>query len=202
MIKTVEEKFRIIIEKNTFYFFDKEFAESYEGYLITLKESLLLLKNEIETDGLKKDIFVKFLSEKDSGLDALLALTGFSIESLKRLITLIRVANNAQLSKLTLKEIWCPQEELESIKEWSTDTVKRKIKNEESFRKGLVNLFFEGATLSFLAERMPLFELKKLSLDKLKFEPSSMIDTLIRYKVKGSMSGQKKNNPETLVLPL
>jgi hypothetical protein len=46
---------------------------------------------------------------------------------------------------------------------------------------------------------MPLFELKKLSIEKLKFEPSSMIDTLIRYKVKGSMSGQKKNNPETLI---
>ena len=202
MIKTVEEKFRTIIEKNTFYFFDKQFAESYEGYLITLKESLLLLKNEIETNGLRKDIFVDFLNDKESGLDALLALTGFSIESLKRLITLIRVADNAQLSKLTLKEQWCPKEKLESIKEWSTDTVKRKIKNDETFRKGLVNLFFEGATLSFLAERMPLFELKKLSLDKLKFEPSSMIDTLIRYKVKGSMSGQKKNNPETLIASL
>jgi len=115
------------------------------------------------------------------------------------LITLIRVADNEQLSKLTLKEKWCPNENLESIKEWSTNTVKRKIKQEESFRKGLINLFFEGATLSFLAEIMPLFELKKLSLEKLKFEPSSMIDTLIRYKVKGSMSGQKKNNPETLI---
>lgn len=146
MTKTSEEKFRTIIEKNTFYFFDKEFSESYEGYLVTLKESLLLLKNEIETEGLRKETFVKFLNDKDSGLDALLALTGFSIESLKRLITLIRVADNAQLSKLTLKEKWCPKQSLESIKEWSTDTVKRKIKNDKSFRNGLVNLFFEGAT--------------------------------------------------------
>jgi hypothetical protein len=84
--KTNEEKFRTIIEKNTFYFFDKEFAESYEVYLITLKESLLLLKNEIETNGLRKTTFVNFLNEKDYGLDALLALTGFSTESLKRVI--------------------------------------------------------------------------------------------------------------------
>ncbi|MDQ3798229.1 MAG: hypothetical protein M3384_02160 [Acidobacteriota bacterium] len=146
-MKTTEEKFRTIIEKNTFYFFDKEFSESYEGYLIALKESLLLLKNEIETDGLRRETFVKFLNDKDTGLDALLALTGFSIESLKRLITLIRVADNDTLSKLTLKEEWCPKEELESIKEWSTDTVKRKIKTNESFRKGLVNLFFEGAVI-------------------------------------------------------
>jgi hypothetical protein len=150
MVKTAEEKFRTIIEKNTFYFFDKEFAESYEGYLVTLKESLLLLKNDIETGGLRKDIFVDFLNDKDTGLDALLALTGFSIESLKRLITLIRVADDARLSKLTLKEEWCPKENLETIKEWSTDTVKRKIKSNEFFRKGLVNLFFEGATLALL----------------------------------------------------
>jgi hypothetical protein len=148
-MKTIEEKFHTIIEKNTFYFFDKEFAESYEGHLVTLKESLLLLKNEIETNGLRKEIFANFLNEKESGLDALLSLTGFSIESLKRLITLIRVVDNTPLSKLTLKEEWCPKENLEDVKEWSTDTIKRKIKKEESFRNGLVNLFFEGATLSF-----------------------------------------------------
>ncbi len=201
-MKTVEEKFRIVIEKNTFYFFNTEFAETYEGYLITLKESLLLLKNEIETKGLRKEIFVEFLAEKENGLDALLALTGFSNESLKRLITLIRVADNKSLSKLTLKEKWCPKEDLESIKEWSSTRVVKLLRKNEYFRKGIVNLFFEGGTLTFLAERMPLFELKKLSLEKLKFEPSSMIDTLIRYKVKGSMSGKKQNNPETLIASL
>ncbi len=201
-MKTIEEKFRTVIEKNTFYFFNTEFAETYEGYLITLKESLLLLKNEIETKGLRKEIFVEFLSEKENGLDALLALIGFSNESLKRLITLIRVADNESLSKLTLKEKWCPKEELESIKEWSSTTVVKLLKKNECFRKGIVNLFFEGGTLTFLAERMPLFELKKLSLEKLKFEPASMIDTLIRYKVKGSMSGKKQNNPETLIASL
>ncbi|CAN5610439.1 hypothetical protein BH24ACI2_BH24ACI2_07350 [soil metagenome] len=173
-MKTVEEKFRTVIEKNTFYFFNTEFAETYEGYLVTLKESLLLLKNEIETEGLRKEIFTNFLAEKENGLDALLTLTGFSNESLKRLITLIRVAENPQLSKLTLKEKWCPKEDLESIKEWSSNTVIRLLKKNECFRKGIVNLFFEGATLPFLAERMPLFELKKLSIEKLKFEPSSM----------------------------
>lgn len=201
-MKTVDEKLRIVIEKNTFYFFNTEFAETYEGYLVTLKESLLLLKNDIDTKGLRKEIFVDFLAEKENGLDALLALTGFSNESLKRLITLIRVADNRRLSKLTLKEKWCPKENLETIKEWSSSTVIRLIKKNKCFRQGVVNLFYEGATLPFLAERMPLFELKKLSLEKLKFEPSSMIDTLIRYKVKGSMSGKKQNNPESLIASL
>jgi hypothetical protein len=41
--------------------------------------------------------------------------------------------------------------------------------------------------------------LKKLSISKLKFEIPEMIDTLIRYKEKGSYSGMKENNPEALI---
>lgn len=46
---------------------------------------------------------------------------------------------------------------------------------------------------------MPLFELKKLSRSKLAFEIPEMIDTLIRYKEKGSYSAMKENNPEILI---
>ena len=37
------------------------------------------------------------------------------------------------------------------------------------------------------------------SISKLKFEIPEMIDTLIRYKGKGSYSGIKENNPEALI---
>jgi hypothetical protein len=201
-MKSVEEKFRTVVEKNTFYFFDHKFEEKYEGHLNALKETLFLLKNEVETKGLRKDAFADFLGDKENGLDALLALTGFSNESLKRLVTLIRVVDNPQLAKLSLKEKWCAPEKLEGIKEWGDSKIEKLIKDSESFRLGLVNLFFEGATLSFLAETMPLFELKKLSIEKLKFDVSSMIDTLVRHKEKGSYSGKKGNNPETLVAAL
>jgi hypothetical protein len=50
-----------------------------------------------------------------------------------------------------------------------------------------------------LVDTVPLFELKKLSISKLKFEIPEMIDTLIRYKEKGSYSGMKENNPEILI---
>ena len=62
-----------------------------------------------------------------------------------------------------------------------------------------MNIFFEGSTIPFLANALPLFELKKLSISKLRFEIPAMIDTLIRYKEKGSYSGQKSRNPETLI---
>ncbi len=201
-MKSIEDKSRTVVEKNTFYFFDRQFEEKYEGYINTLKETLFLLKNEVETKGLRKEVFAEFLSEKENGLYALLALTGFSNESLKRLITLIRVVDNPSLTKLLLKENWCPREKIESVKEWGDEKIAKLLKSNESFRLGLVNLFFEGATLSFLADTMPLFELKKLSIEKLKFDVSSMIDSLVRYKEKGSYSGRKGNNPETLIASL
>ncbi|WKZ52752.1 MAG: DpnII family type II restriction endonuclease [Anaerolineales bacterium] len=202
MAKAVNEKFRTVIDKNTFYFFNRQFEESYEGYLNSIRESLLVLKNEVETMGLKKEVFENLLANNENGLTALLALTGFSNESLKRLITLIRVVDNRPLAKLSLKEKWHQPEDLENIKEWSDATIARKLSDNEYFRTGVVNVFFEGATLPFLASTIPLFELKKLSISKLQFDMPAMIDTLVRYKEKGSYSGQKENNPETVIADL
>ena len=195
----VESKFNTVIEKNTFYFFDSTFEEGYEGHLNAVKELLLLLKNEVESDRkLTKEPFERLL-QKDNGLTALLALTGFSNESLKRLITLIRISDNSKLSSLTLKDEWCCEESIENISEWTDLRIRKMLHNDEHFRKGLVNLFFEGATVPILANTIPLFELKKMSISKLKFEGTAMIDTLIRYKEKGSYSGKKKNNPEVVL---
>ena len=202
MVKSVDDKFNTVIEKNTFYFFNRRFEENYEGYLNTIRETLLVLKNDIETKGLKKEIFERLLVDNENGLSALLALTGFSNESLKRLITLIRVVDNRPLAVLSLKEKWHQIEDLENIKEWSDSTIAKRLHDNEYFRAGIVNVFFEGATVPFLANTIPLFELKKLSISKLKFDIPAMIDTLVRYKEKGSYSGQKGNNPETVVSDL
>jgi len=196
---TTASKFKTVIDKNTFYFFNPNFEEKYEGYLNSLKEALLFVKNEIETKGLKKEIFDNLLSERENGLRALLALTGFSNEYLKRLTTIIRVVNDPELSKLVIKEKWIKDPDTNNIKEWSDSQISKLIKENEYFRKGIVNIFFEGSTIPFLTKTIPLFELKKLSISKLKFELAEMIDTLIRYKEKGSYSGMRENNPERLI---
>jgi hypothetical protein len=196
---TTELKFKTVIDKNTFYFFNPNFEEKYEGYLNSLKEILLTLKNNIETQGLKKEIFEQLLVEKENGLRALLALTGFSNETLKRLTTIIRVVDDTELNKLVYKDKWFEDENLDNLKEWSDVQISKFIKENVYFRKGIVNIFFEGSTVPFLTKTIPLFELKKLSISKLKFELPEMIDTLIRYKEKGSYSGMKENNPEMLI---
>ncbi|MFH1455205.1 MAG: DpnII family type II restriction endonuclease [bacterium] len=196
---TTELKFRTVIDKNTFYFFNPAFEEKYEGYLNSLKEILLFLKNEIENKGLKKEIFENLLVEKENGLRALLALTGFSNETLKRLTTIIRVVDDSELSKLVYKEKWFRDGDVNNIKEWSNGQIAKLIRDNKYFRKGIVNIFFEGSTIPFLTKTVPLFELKKISISKLKFELPEMIDTLIRYKEKGSYSAMKENNPEILI---
>lgn len=199
MARSIEDKFQTVIQKNTFYFFNSKFEENYEGYINSLKETLLIVNNKVETEGLKKEIFEWLLTEKENGLKALLALTGFSNEYLKRLTTIIRIVDNPELSKLVYKEKWYNETNPDNIQEWSDGTILKLIQNNEYFRKGIINIFFEGASIPFLANTIPLFELKKLSISKLKFEIPELIDTLIRYKEKGSYSGKKENNPETVI---
>ena len=200
-MRSAESKFSTIIEKNTFYFFNPMFEEIYDSHLYSVKETLLNLKNSVETGGLHKELIEEFL-EKENGLTALLALTGLSYEYFKRLITIIRVADDSALSKLVLKDKWCSNELSEAVTEWSDPRIAKMLLQNKSFREGVVNIFFEGATIPFLAKVIPLFELKKLSISKLKFEVPAMIDTMVRYKEKGSYSGQMGNNPETVIKTL
>lgn len=202
MVKSVDDKFLTVIQKNTFYFFNSKFEENYEGYINSLKETLLIVKNKVETEGLKKEIFEWLLTEKENGLRALLALTGFSNEYLKRLTTIIRIVDDPELNKLVYKEKWYDEKSPDEIQEWSDSKILKHIQQNAYFRKGIVNIFFEGASIPFLANTIPLFELKKLSISKLKFEIPELIDTLIRYKEKGSYSGKKENNPETVVVEI
>lgn len=197
--KTTDAKFKTVIDKNTFYFFNPSFEEKYEGYINSLTETLLVLKNNIEMQGLKKEVFESMLAEKEQGLRALLALTGFSNEMLKRLITIIRAVDDAELNNLVFKDKWTQNEYSSSLKEWNDVQISKLVRENEFFRKGIVNIFFEGSNIPFLIKTIPLIELKKLSILKLKFEMSAMIDTLIRYKEKGSYSGVKENNPEILI---
>jgi len=198
-MKSVEDKFTTVIQKNTFYFINQKFEEDYEGYINSLKETLLIVKNRVETEGLRKEIFEWLLKEKENGLRALLALTGFSNEYLKRLTTIIRIVDEPELNSLVYKDKWYKEKNPDNIHEWSDSTILKKIQSNEHFRKGLVNLFFEGASIPFLANTIPLFELKKLSISKLNFEIPELIDTIIRYKEKGSYSGMKGNNPEIVI---
>ncbi len=198
-MRTNEEKFRTVLEKNTYYFFNPEFEQRYEVQNLNALSNLLqLVQAEIQQQGVRKQVFEELL-QRPNGLKALLALNGFSNESLKRLTTYLRIVDDESLDALTLKPQWLRKEDRVEITEWSDSVIERLTVTNEFFRKGLVNLFFEGASNPRLLRVLPPFELRKLSIDKLTFRPEAMIDTLIRYKEKGSYSGKKENNPEIVI---
>ncbi len=198
-MRTTEEKFTTVIQKNTFYYFNPDFEQRYEVQNLNALNNLLqLVQAQVQQEGIKREFFEQLLL-RPNGLKALLALNGFSNESLKRLTTFLRIIEDATLDTLTFKAQWLKPENKEEIKEWSDSAIEKLVSTNIHFRKGLVNLFFEGASNPLLSRVLPHFELRKLSIDKLSFRPEPMIDTLVRYKEKGSYSGMRENNPETVI---
>ena len=182
MLRTTDAKVQTVLTRNTFWFQDTAFEETYEKHITSLRNTLLVLRHRVKSERLTKPLIEALLSEKANGLKVLLALTGFSNENFKRLVTFIRIVDDPELSRVSHRDQWLTEEPSDdsSIKEWSNSKIEKKIQQCADFRKGIVNIFFEGATIPILANMLPLFELKKLSISKLNFETEAMIDTLVR----------------------
>ncbi|MGA2467636.1 MAG: DpnII family type II restriction endonuclease [Thermodesulfobacteriota bacterium] len=193
---SLEEKFNTVISKNTFYFQNLEFEEYYEGHISSVAQNIFLLKNRIEREGLNESVLLKHITEVEDGIDAILAVTGFSKESLQRLVTFIRATNDKTLSSLVNKGSW-PIDDLKT--EWGLDKIKSIVKTNRKFAEGIVNLFFEGPTVPEIKRVLPLFEFKKLDINKFSFSIESLVDTIVRYKTKGSYKASKEGNPEVVI---
>lgn len=193
---SLDEKFNTVLSKNTFYFYNEEFEEYHEGYISSIAQNIFLLKNKIERDGLKESVLLEHIRNVEDGLDAILTITGFSKESLQRLVTFIRATDDKILSNLVNKDDW-PNEEFKT--EWGLDKIKSLIKTNEKFAEGIVNLFFRGPTVPAIKQVLPLFEYKKLDIRKFSFSVESLVDTIIRYKTKGSYKATREGNPEVVI---
>jgi len=193
---SLEEKFDTVISKNTFYFQNVEFEEYYEGHISSIAQNIFLLKNRIEREGLKESVLLEHITEVENGIDAILTVTGFSKESLQRFVTFIRATDDKTLSNLVNKDYW-PSEDFKT--EWNLDKIKSIIKTNKKFAEGIVNLFFKGPTVPVIKRVLPLFEFKKLDINKFSFSIESLIDTIIRYKTKGSYKATREGNPEIVI---
>lgn len=195
-LASLEEKFNTVISRNTFYFQNETYEEYYEGHISSIAQNIFLLKNKVERSGLNESVLLEHISKVADGLDALLTITGFSKESLQRLVTFIRVTDDENLSRLVNKDTW-PSEEFGS--EWGLDKIKSLIKGNNKFAEGIVNLFFKGSTVPIIKRVLPLFDFKKLDINKFSFSIESLVDTIIRYKTKGAYKAAKEGNPEVLI---
>jgi len=193
---SVEEKLNIVISKNTFYFQNEKHEEYYEGHISSIAQNIFLLRNKIERNGLKESVLLEHITEVEDGLDAVLTITGFSKESLLRLITFIRITDDENLSKLVNKNVWSSDD---FVSEWGLNKIKMFVKKNKKFADGIVNLFFRGSTIPIIKRVLPLFEFKKLDINKFSFSIESLIDTIIRYKTKGAYKAEKEGNPEVVI---
>ncbi|MDI6654529.1 MAG: DpnII family type II restriction endonuclease [Candidatus Hydrothermarchaeota archaeon] len=192
----LDEKFNTVISKNTFYFYNEKFEEYHEGHVSSIAQNIFLLKNRIEREGLKESVLLEHITNVEDGLDAILTVTGFSKESLQRLVTFIRATDDKTLSNLVNKNSW-PSEDFKT--EWSLDKIKSIVKTNKKFAEGIVNLFFRGPTVPVIKKVLPLFEFKKLDIKKFSFSIESLVDTIIRYKTKGAYKAAREGNPEVVI---
>ena len=205
MMKTTDEKFTTVIEMNTFWYSNRKFEHTYEGYIHSLKETLLHFKSRVERERLSVELIADFLNEKGkNGLTVVLALTGVSYEFLKRVFTFIRVKDAPELNRLVYRDQWLRLREdkndsTENIKEWRTGYIESRMGKDTFFRLGISNVLLNGATTEILSEALPLFHLKKFSRSKMNFDMDAIFDTLVRYKEFGSYNAKSETNPEQVV---
>lgn len=187
-----KQKLKTVVEYNTLFFKPlQETEEATEKSVAVLVNSLLNFKN-----GCKEDVFVERLQNDPSGLDYLLVITGFSAESHKRLLTFTRAVNDPSLDALLRRDLW---KEAEPSHEWSLDEVKVTLQQNKAFAEGIVNLFFRGKQEQTLQKILPLFEFNKLIIRKLMFSEEALIDTIARYRLKGTLKASRENNPERVI---
>jgi len=194
--QSLDKKFNTVISKNTFYFYNEDYEEYYEGHIASIAQNIFILKNKIGREGLKESTLLTHITDVKDGIDAVLTITGFSKESLQRLITFIRVTEDKTLSTLVNKDSW-PIEHPET--EWNLNKIKSLINSNRKFAEGIVNLFFKGSTIPIIKQILPLFEFKKLDINKFSFSIESLVDTIIRYKTKGAYKAGRGGNPEVVI---
>lgn len=196
---TAAEFYQRVLGKNTLFYFNQDFEERYEAQqLYSLRLLLYNLFLAVQSDPPIKKSHLDELLRKDNGLRAVLSLNGFSNEFLKRITTMARILNDESLNELLRRKEWNIDDVADpnDVSEWSDSTIMKHIMTNDAFRAGFVNLFFEGATNPCLLQYLPPFELVKLSSEKFNFETTSFLDTVVRYKEKGSYTGKRENNPE------
>lgn len=199
MSRTEDEKLETFLRNVTYFLKFPDYEKNYELHISNLMNSILNLKKRIDSTDEKKKVILEFIKSDEFGFQIILALTGFSNESLKRLITVIRLDDDAELHQLVNFTLW-PKENM--VKEWGTEKISQLIEKNNNFAEGIINLLSDGSKNPRLIEILPIFELKKLNIENIDFSVESLLDTIIRYKFKGSSKAEAENNSENKIFDI
>lgn len=147
---------------------------------MALKNMLYIMMLESEGDNIHRGLVEKTLAQHD-GLRAILALNGFPKATLVKIIHLARTCDDDGLRRTMKYEDWDIEKSSSTVHEWGTRKVERLLRENARFREGIVNLFYEGASLPILHEHFPSREISRLSSLRMSFKPHALIETLVDY---------------------
>ena len=197
-LPTNDEKFNTAIEKNTLFLPNHTESQILEDNEIKPAIKLIeTLFEKAEKKKLQKKDITEFLqieiSKQVTGLHVILAVTGFSFEKLKRIVTVCRLRKFDNLNKIMNASDWVDEK---YEREWSYNKILKLVKENQKFTEGLSNFFCDGSNSKQIKEFLPQFEYEKLNLLELVNSKHGVLQSLIRYKWSGSISGRITLNPE------
>ena len=196
---TTQQKLQTVYKYNTYFNKVSDFEDKYQDQIETQIDNVCDFQTKIAKSGFSKELLDEVLQTKD-GLDTILTITSVSLEMMCGIVMMVRVMDNVEeFETLFCRSKW-HQDPIE--KDWSPNKIKSLTKKNKHFRKFIVNLFTEAFNSDIIRDILPKFEWRKLNPDKfseISSVPRSFIDTMVRYKLKGSYAASKENNAEVLV---
>ena len=196
-IRSTADKLKTVREKNTYYFNNEFFEEEMQSHIDELKFLVKSLKKDIIEYGCSKDVLNNFLGKKNA-LKALLGVTALSFEMLQRIVTIIRREDFEEFTTVFYKDKWNSNN---TKTEWGAKKIEKMTIDDKYFRKAVVNIFFEGSE-TILGKMIPIFNSSKMSfsvINNITTLSDQTIDTMMRYKERGSYAGRKGNNAESVL---
>lgn len=196
-IRSTADKLKTVREKNTYYFNNELFEVEMQHHIDKLKSLAKSLQKDMIEYGCSKDVLNHFLG-KENALKALLGVTAVSFEMLQRIITIIRREDFEEFTTVFYKDKW-NSNKLKT--EWNYKKIEKMTMNNKYFRKAVVNIFFEGSE-TILGKMIPMFNSSKMSfsvINNITTLSDQTIDTMMRYKERGSYAGRKGNNAESVL---
>lgn len=196
-LRTTAEKLQTVLDKNTYYFNNELFEEKMQSDIDALVSLVKYLQEDMIEHGCTKDVFNRFLT-KENALKALLGVTALSFETLQRIVTIIRCEDFEEFTTVFYKDKWNTNN---TKTEWGAKKIEKMVLNNEYFRKAMVNIFFEGKE-TILGKMIPKYNSEKMAfsvINNITTLSDQSIAIMMRYKERGSYSGRKDNNAETVL---
>jgi len=196
-LRSTADKLKTVREKNTYYFNNELFEKEMQSHIDKLIFLALDLKEDMIEHGCTKDVLDRFLRKEDA-LKAVLGATAVSFEMLQRIVTIIRHEDFEDFTTVFYKDKWNSNK---TKTEWGAKKIEKMTLENEYFRKAIVNIFFEGSE-TILGKMIPQYNSSKMTFSVINNVTSlteQTLDTMMRYKERGSYAARKGNNAETVL---